>query len=496
MPDFNLTFIYEYYKRINRYFYSNIIENEAPVIQSFSAIQVASDDEEAEYTSGLAFADTIFFDNYKEAEFHKGNVVVSRIRETASTTDNKVFHLKNGKWFSSIDPIVVLKNSVTHSEVATTDFTAFPQEGKIIMDDELESSQYILVTIPQDIDLKFAAELSSYDDDIDLSDVGIMWNNDERGLTSNVASRLPVAENVYISPTSPLGGEALYANYIIYDRNGNYLSGDCLSLGVTIDWYKNGSLQSAYKNILRIPGGAVQYGQSWYFVVTPHDEVRAGNSVSSASVAVGRGRPSAYNVKILPEVATTSTDLILTYEYSSPDQTPEDKTQTEVRWYLNGSLYSLYNDRAFLSASEVTSGQQWYATVRVYDGYNYGAATESNTVVINHIPPTIGSLYIDPSTPVSSDTLYCNYRFSSSEGYTEDGPYPNWATDHPEEDYPIGATTTRWYKNGILQESLNNYARVESSLTTVGNQWYVEVTPGDGVMRGVKQTSAIVTIAG
>jgi hypothetical protein len=493
MPEFNLDFLYKYFKKTKRYFYSNEINNEAPVVEAFSALQASSDDEEAVYKSGIAFAQTNNFDNYNDFDFHKSNVIVSRIRESTTTDDNKVFYLEYGSWFSTSDPTVVIVNNITNSEVTTTDFLSFPKEGKIIIDDELSDNESVLVTISRDIDFKFGAQFTSYEDDVTVDDIGIMWNNDERGLQATTTTRLPTVSNAYITPTSPSGGNALYANYVLYDRNGNYISGDGLSLGTTINWYKSGSVQSAYKNILRIPGGAVQYGQSWHFVITPHDGVRAGNPVASSTVAVGRGKPIASNVLITPSEPTTTNDLVLTYNYDSPDGTAE--TTSEIRWYLNDVLQSAYNGRISIFSSETSSNQQWQATIRPYDSINYGNVVKSNIVVIDHSPPTLGnSLAIYPSNPTNVDDLSATYNFSSAEGLTESGPFPNWEEDHPDEDYPEGATITRWYKNDVLQTNLNNHLNVDSSLTSEGNIFRVEVTPGDGVVRGVKAISSNVTI--
>lgn len=489
--DLNIT--YEYYEKVRRYFFSNKISNEAPIVEADAVIQASSEDTSFETNCGIAFANTNNFANYDSFDFHKKYVVVSRIRESTNTGDNRVFTLKHGSWFSSHDPTVVVVNDSTKEEYSTTDFIALPKDGKIILDDEIPSGYSVLVTIPQDVDFKLVAELASYDDDVDLSDVGIMWNNDERGLSPINATRLPTASNVYISPTSPQGGQALYANYVLYDRNGRYISGNGISSGTKVEWYRNGDLQSAYENVIRIPGGAVQYGDTWYFVVTPHDGVRQGNPVQSPSVTIMRGLPVAFNVKINPSTPTTVNDLVLTYDYDSPDDTPE--ASSELRWYLNGVLQPQFNGRIAIFSSETSSGQSWYATVRPYDGYNYGSLVKSNVVVIDHSPPTIGnSLAIYPDHPHAGDELYVQYNFASDEGLSEYGPFPDWEDTHPDEEYPEGATTIKWYKNGVLQTSFNNQVSVSGEYVVSGDEWYVVVAPGDGITRGIEKTSPEVIV--
>jgi len=493
MPDISMTFTYEYFEKTKRYFFSNEITNEAPVIEASAALQASSDDAEAVYEAGIAFADTNYFNNYSNFDFHKKHVVISRIRETTTINDNRVFILKYGSWFSSQEPTVVLINNTSKAEIATADFLAIPEEGKIILDDELASGYSVLVTIAQDINFKLGAEFASYDDDVDVSDIGITWNNDERGLAAVNTTRLPTAENVYISPTSPSGGNALYANYVLYDINGTYIQGDGLSLGTTVNWYKNGSLQSAYENILRIPGGAIQYGSVWYFMVVPYDSIRGGNSVQSASVTVSRGQPIASSVLISPTTATTTNDLVLTYVYDSPDGT--DESGTELRWYLNNALQTQYNGRISIFSSETSSGQNWYATVRPYDGYNFGSMVQSNIVVIDHSPPTLGnSLAIYPNNPENTDDLYVQYNFSSAEGLSQYGPFPDWSTDHPDEDYPLTATIIRWYKNSVLQLDLNNQVSISNLLIKSGDEFCVKVTPGDHIVRGIEAVSSKIII--
>ena len=494
MADFNFSFIYKYLPKTKRYFFSNKISNNSAIVQAISAIQVSSDDEKVNYESGISFSDSHHYARYNNFDFHDQKVIMNRVRESAITEDNKVFILKNGAWFSSFSPVVVVYNRDSQTELETDNFIAVPDEGKIILDDEITDDETILVTIPQDKDFKFAAKLESFNDDADLSDVGIMYNNNEKILFTVSSDRKPYVNNIYISPTSPKGGENLYANYVLYDRFGKLVGGNGLSSGVKIYWYQNGVIRSAYEDLTIIPGSAVQRGALWYFQIIPNDGVISGNIYTSDTISVSNGSPRAYNVIITPSEATTENDLVITYNYSDPDGDVEGNT--EIRWFRNGILQSQFNQRAAIFSSETSSGQQFYATVRPYDGMSFGNAIKSNVVIIDHTAPTIGnSLTIYPKTPSTNDELSATYNFASSEGLSEFGPFPNWEKDNPDQDYPEGATTINWYKNNVLQEDLNNYSNISSLLTSSGDVFRVEVAPGDGVVRGSAVTSENITIS-
>ena len=91
-------------------------------------------------------------------------------------------------------------------------------------------------------------------------------------------------------------------------------------------------------------------------------------------------------------------------------------------------------------------------------------------------PPSASNLQLNPSNPVTTDTLSLTYSYQDSDGDAESG------------------TTIHWYKDGVLESSRNNQTTVPSSLTTKGESWNVTVIPSDGMDNGTPINSYAVGI--
>ena len=98
------------------------------------------------------------------------------------------------------------------------------------------------------------------------------------------------------------------------------------------------------------------------------------------------------------------------------------------------------------------------------------AGAPSNT------PPSASNLQLNPSNPVTTDTLSLTYSYQDPEGDAESG------------------TTIHWYKDGVLESSRNNQTTVPSSLTTKGDSWNVTVIPSDGMDDGNAIDSSAIVI--
>jgi len=98
------------------------------------------------------------------------------------------------------------------------------------------------------------------------------------------------------------------------------------------------------------------------------------------------------------------------------------------------------------------------------------AGAPSNT------PPSASNLQLNPSNPVTTDTLSLTYSYQDPEGDAESG------------------TTIHWYKDGVLESSRNNQTTVPSSLTTKGESWNVTVIPSDGMDDGNAIASSAIGI--
>ena len=183
--------------------------------------------------------------------------------------------------------------------------------------------------------------------------------------------------------------------------------------------------------------------------------------------------PSASNVLLTPTDAKTTDSLALSYSYNDPDGDAE--SGSEITWYRDsqalpqGSISGLT-----VPASQTQKGQEWYATVKPYDGSDYGGLVTSNSVIIENSPPTLSMPTISPSSPEEVDDLTVSYTAS-------------------DDDQESLTTTTRWYLDETLISEFNDDLTVPSIATRTGDEWRVEVTVSDGD-DAVSRSSQIITI--
>jgi hypothetical protein len=97
-------------------------------------------------------------------------------------------------------------------------------------------------------------------------------------------------------------------------------------------------------------------------------------------------------------------------------------------------------------------------------------STSANT------PPEASNLTITPVNPRTSDDLTANYDYHDADGDNETG------------------STIRWYKNGELQENLNDMVTVGAGNTTKGEFWKFTVQVFDGEAWSIIYTSQTVSI--
>ena len=91
--------------------------------------------------------------------------------------------------------------------------------------------------------------------------------------------------------------------------------------------------------------------------------------------------------------------------------------------------------------------------------------------------PSLSNLLLSPATASTTDSLVVTYIFDDVDGDAESG------------------STIQWFKNSILETSLNGMMSVSFSQTEKGQNWNVEVTPSDGTDFGAMVASSPITIA-
>ena len=109
-------------------------------------------------------------------------------------------------------------------------------------------------------------------------------------------------------------------------------------------------------------------------------------------------------------------------------------------------------------------GDSWEVEVRAFDGEGHSAWVRSSTILIEeqstNNPPTVDSVTISPASPQTSESLLAS---STSSDIDMD---------------PIVDTQYRWWKNGVMTTS--STSTLESTMTSKGDSWVVEIRVNDG----------------
>jgi len=215
-----------------------------------------------------------------------------------------------------------------------------------------------------------------------------------------VGSSAPVATALQITPFAPSAQDALVANYLYSDPDGEPESGS------EFNWYRNGTLVGSLAGLKTVPAGTARKGEAWSFSVRPKDGVSFGAMQTSAAVTLGNTAPSASTASINPAQPRTDDALQAVYTYADLDG--DAQSGSEIRWYRNGlEQPSLFNQTT-VPVSATSKREVWYYRVRPRDGSDHGPAEVSSPVFIENSPPVANAgadQTIPPTQPVMRVTL-------------------------------------------------------------------------------------------
>lgn len=181
--------------------------------------------------------------------------------------------------------------------------------------------------------------------------------------------------------------------------------------------------------------------------------------------------PAASNLSISPPTPTSQDNLTANYDYTDPDGDIE--VNSKITWYKDGIKYG---QTTTVPSSATTKGEQWYFTVKPYDGKQYGELQTSEVAVVGNTPPTASNSDISPDQPDTGDDLTISYSYSDIDGDAESN------------------SELIWYMNGAEQPAHMGKLTLPSTATSKGQQWYFTVRPSDGTSLGELVTSDSVTI--
>ncbi|MHA2031718.1 MAG: hypothetical protein ACW99Q_20250, partial [Candidatus Kariarchaeaceae archaeon] len=145
----------------------------------------------------------------------------------------------------------------------------------------------------------------------------------------------------------------------------------------------------------------------------------------------------------------------------------------------NGKLETTLNNSLTISSSFTKKDENWYYTIRVYDGEIYSNLYISSTTQIVNSQPSVSNLTFTPTSPKRGESLTIIYTW--------------FDPDQNANDIESG-TLIRWYRNNILVPSLNDSLTVPGELIIKGDSWNVTIQPSDGIVLGtLKELTVLIS---
>lgn len=213
--------------------------------------------------------------------------------------------------------------------------------------------------------------------------------------------------------------------------------------------------------------------------------------------------PQATNLFISPSPATPGGPLTANYTFVDTDGDEEDKDETQIIWFRNGSPVTELKNKKVITNSDLNAtradsptgliarGQEWFFTVRPSDGNSFGPLAVSPTVLIANQPPVGTNAKLTSSNP--DDPL----AFTSSDDIVVDFSYGD-----NDADAELGSVYT-FFVNGIVAKTgtsntlgADEEDEAGNRFIAAGNSIRADIIPSDGTDFGATISTEAVTIVG
>jgi hypothetical protein len=289
-----------------------------------------------------------------------------------------------------------------------------------------------------------------------------------------IQNSIPSASGLTITLT-PTTTEDIIASWIYFDMDE-----DAQNTSWIIYWYKNGVLQPSFTNQTIVLASITHKGELWNYTLKVFDSEAYSPLYNSNTTLVVNTPPSVINPSFNKTVSVTEDDsLNITYSYEDSDNDTEITNERIVYWYQNSVYQSGKDNQTILYDFETTTGDYWQYQIRVFDGSEWSQNFTSSLVVIGSAPnniPQAQNITLSADGNTTLDSLILNYNY-----YDPDG--------HLQSDREI-----IWYRNGIIQNSLNGSVVIDSSLTTKGEVWNCTIRVFDGLNWSIQYNSSLISI--
>ncbi|MEC8278495.1 MAG: hypothetical protein VX026_12305, partial [Myxococcota bacterium] len=228
--------------------------------------------------------------------------------------------------------------------------------------------------------------------------------NDSGSASTVIINRLPVVNSVTISPSSASNVDTLTCSVDATDADGDSLTTSYAWTNVTTGAALGATDTLVLDSSIATPTDEIQCAVSI-------DDGNTGTDSGSDSIIINHTTPTVSNVSISPSTALT--DSVLSCSGTATDA-DEDSLTITYEW-RNGSNILGNSDTLSLNNTLASPSDSITCIITASDPHG-ASASDSDSVVVDNIDPTVDSVSISPSTAVHGDTLTCLASASDADG--------------------------------------------------------------------------------
>lgn len=277
-------------------------------------------------------------------------------------------------------------------------------------------------------------------------------------VTSNMviigsSNHAPTIPSALIAPSAPATDNDLDAMWTFSDSD----SGDT-ELDFEINWYRDGVHVPELDGVDPLPNSVTIRGESWHYIVRVSDGIDWSSPFTSQSVTIANTAPIVSDVRLSPEIATSSEELQVLSNYSDLDG--DSESSPTIRWYRNGQLQTSHTNALTIPASATQRGDEWSVRYTPNDGTAFGIETHSSGLTIDNSLAMVTSISL---TENSTALLPLELNIETSDADDDEV-----------------AMNIQWMRDGFHVGALDNATTATTEWLAVGQSWTVSVVLNDG----------------
>ncbi|MHA2101756.1 MAG: hypothetical protein ACW99A_24170, partial [Candidatus Kariarchaeaceae archaeon] len=237
-----------------------------------------------------------------------------------------------------------------------------------------------------------------------------------------------------------------------------------LVVGSEYRWYRNNQTMVDLQGPSINDYSYLNKGDTWIVSVRPRDRFGDfGSWMNSSAITIKNTPPSIIGFTWAQSNATTTDNLNFSYNYFDSDSDEEWTNRSFIRWYKNNVEIPQVENQTTFNHTYFSKNDSIHVVLSTFDGEVYSSNYMSNTLKIVNSRPIASNVSIEPKESFTDDSLTLNWNYYDSD-------------DDNESLIP----RIRWFKDGILQEYLNDSVLVSSVSLNKGEWWIATLQVFDG----------------